>query len=289
MPFLAVALSLGACSGDDPAPSSPVRNAGAGPSVYGPIQDVRQAGNDYVTAQTAINARLDAAWAACMKEQGHELAPPTPSREQVLTDGFHIAYGTDIANPAVREKEGYGVTSELVGIPSVYDRENSVTAFAKTLNNAQRTAFDAVLDTCSDRAHSEVLPATDMTTLDDAGRQIAERLNKDSRMLQARAKWGACMQQAGLPFRDPDGVADAIDARARPLYAAKKPGVIPPAAQTLHADEIRVAEIDWDCRKTSITPAYQGVRNELEAAWLDENPEVADRVWAHMSELIAAG
>ena len=291
VPVIALAVALTACSSDDDPAAGPSQGpvTGAGPSVYGPLQDARQAGADYLTAQTAINRQLDDVWRRCMKSRGYDLAPPTPSREQILTDGFHIAYGTDIANPAVRATEGYGVTSKLLGIPSVYDRANGVTAFVKTLTDAQRTAFDVVLNTCSDQAHSEVLPTAELTEFDDASQDIALKIGNDARVRSARVRWGACMQAAGLPYRSPDNVADALDARARPLYKAFKPGVVTPAAQALHAEELRVAAADWNCRKSTITPAYMSVRNELEGQFLDQNPDLADRVWDRMAEVIAKG
>ena len=224
-----------------------------------------------------------------MKAKGHDLRPPTPSREQILTDGFHIAYGTDIANPTVRAAEGYGVTSELVGIPSVYDRVNGVTEYVKTLSETERTAFDGVLNACSDEAHSKVLPTAELTELDDASQEIALKVGNDTRVRTAQAQWGTCMQAAGLPFRSPDNVADAIDARARPLYQAAKPGVVTPAARALHAEELRVAAADWNCRKTTITPAYMSVRNELEGQFLEQHPELADRLWDRMAAVIAKG
>jgi hypothetical protein len=224
-----------------------------------------------------------------MKEKGFNLAPPSPSREQILTDGFHIAYGTDIANPAVRLTEGYGVTSKLVGIPSVYQRVNSVTEYVKTLNDAQRNDFDSVLNACSDRAHTEVLPTAELTEFDDASQDIGAKVSSDPRVLAARAQWGACMQAAGLPYRQPDGVADTFDARARPLYKAAKPGVVAPAAKALHEEELRVAAADWKCRKATITPAYVSVRNALEAQFLEQNPALADRVWERMAAVIAKG
>ena len=291
VPVIALAVSLAACSPDDEPAAEPSQGpvTGAGPSVYGPLQDARQAGADYLTAQTAINKQLDAVWSACMKARGYDLAPPTPSREQILTDGFHIAYGTDIANPTVRAAEGYGVTSRLVGIPSVYDRVNGVTEYVKTLTDAQRTAFGVVLDGCSDEAHTKVLPTAELTQFDDASQDIALKIRSDGRVQAARAQWAGCMQAAGLPYRQPDGVADALDARARPLYKAAKPGVVTPAARALHAEELRVAAADWNCRKSTITPAFMSVRNELEGQFLDQNPELADRVWDRMAAVIGKG
>ena len=291
VPVIALAVSLTACSSDDDPAAEPSQGpvTGAGPSVYGPLQDARQAGADYLTAQTAINRQLDEVWSACMKAKGYELTPPTPSREQILTDGFHIAYGTDIANPTVRAAEGYGVTSKLVGIPSVYDRVNGVTAYVETLSEAERTAFDGVLDGCSDEAHGKVLPTAELTEFDDASQEIALKVGNDTRVRTAQAQWGTCMQAAGLPFRSPDNVADAIDARARPLYQAAKPGVVTPAARALHAEELRVAAADWNCRKSTITPAYMSVRNELEGQFLEQHPELANRLWDRMAVVIAKG
>ncbi len=291
LPVLVVGLALAACSSDDEpaAEQSQGPVTGAGPSIYGPLQDARQAGSDYLTAQTAINRQLDIVWRECMAGRGYDLEPPTPSREQILTDGFHIAYGTDIANPTVRATEGYGVTSKLVGIPSVYDRANGVTEFVKTIPDAQRTAFDAVLDACSDEAHSRVLPTAELTEFDEASEEIALKVNSDARVRAARAKWAQCMQASGFPYRQPEGVADALDAKARPLYEAKQPGVVTPAAQALHAEELRTAAADWTCRKSTINPAWMTARNELEGQFLDQHPELADRVWERMSEVIARG
>jgi hypothetical protein len=291
VPVVAAALALTACSSDEPADagSPPVATAGAGPTVYGPIQDTRQAGYDYVTAQSAINRQLDAVWSRCMKATGYDLPPPSPSREQILTDGFHIAYGTDIANPEVRAKEGYGVTSKLVGIPSVYNRENAVSQRVKTMSEAERNGFDEILNACSDQAHTEVLPTVELTELDDASQEIGAELAGDQRVLAARAAWGACMQAAGFPYRGPDSVADAIDAKAKPLYQAAKPGVVTPQAQALHAEELRTAAADWTCRKSTINPAWTAVRNELEGKFLKEHAELADRVWARMTAVITKG
>jgi len=289
VPVLALALALTACSGDDTSSEQQGPPTSAGPSIYGPLQDTRQAGFDYVTAQTAINRQLDAAWATCMKAKGYDLPPPTPSRQQVLTDGFHIAYGTDIADPNLRLKEGYGVTSKLVGITSIYLRPNAVGEFANKLPAAQRTAFDSVLESCSDQAHSQVLPTTDLTALDDAGQEIASKVDADPRVLTARGQWAACMKAAGYPYTQPESIQDAIDAQAKPLYKAAKPGVVTPAAQALHATELKIAAQDWACRKQSITPAYQKVRNELENKYLKENSALADRVWTGMEAVIAKG
>jgi hypothetical protein len=289
VPVIALALALTACSGDDDKSADDQQGPpiSAGPSVYGPLQDTRQAGYDYLTAQLSINQQLDAAWKECMTGKGYALNPPTPSREQVLADGFHIAYGTDIADPDVRLKEGYGITSKLVGIPSVYSRPNEVGAFEAKLPPDKRNAFDEVLDACSDQAHTKVLPTSDLTTFDDAGQDIAAKVLADPRVLTANGKWVACMKAAGYPYQQPSAVPDALDARAKPLYAASKPGVVAPAAQALHAEELKTAAQDWTCRKQSITPAYQTVRNELENKFLDDNPALADRVWTGMEHVIA--
>jgi hypothetical protein len=289
VPVLALALVLSACSGDEEPAAAATPPAGAGPSVYGPFQDTRQAGYDYLTAQQAINKKRDAAWVACMKGKGYDLPAPTPTKEQILLDGFHIAYGTDIADPNVRAKEGYGVTSRLVGIPSVYSRNTAAGDYAGKLPPTQRAAFDAVLEICSDEAHTKVLPTTDLTALDDAGRQIRNQIDADPRLRTALAEWSGCMKVFGYDVRRMDDPADQIDAKAKPLYKAARPGVVSPAAQALHAEELKMAAQDWTCQKQTITPAFQTVRNELEDKWLEEHAELADRVYVTMDKIITSG
>jgi hypothetical protein len=287
LPVLVITLALAACSDDG---SGEVQGPPAqGPSIYGPLQDTRQAGHDYVTAQTAINRQLDAAWVTCMKGRGYDFPPPSLTPQQVLTDGFHVAYGTDIANPAVRSTEGYGVTSKLVGLRSVYQRSNKLITYVEGLDATARNSFDAVLDACSDQAHSQVLPTAELTEFDDATQEIAVQIQSDQRVRAGQAAWAACMKAAGLPYPQADTVRDNLEARAKPLYQAAKPGVVAPAAQALHAEELRTAAQDWACRKTTINPAFVTVRNELESKFIDEHPELADRVWQRMSEVIAKG
>ena len=285
----AAALAVGGCaSQNDPAPVTP--SPTGDPRVYGPIQVARQGGADWLTSQTAINRQLEVVWRPCMKAAGYDVPPPTPSREQLLADGYHIAYGTDLADPAVRDREGYGVTSQLVGVPSVYAQPAAITEFTKTLTTEQqKNAFDTILTTCGDKARSEVLPTAELTQLDNLSGDVQDGVANDPRMLAANAAWAACMAKAGYPYRSPSQPKADLEARAKPLYQDQRPGVVPPAAQQLHELELAVAAADWTCRSTTITPALQTVRAELETQFVKSNAALVDKVRQEMKAVIDRG
>lgn len=290
LPVLTVALALGGCASqpDDPGPVTP--SPTGDPRVYGPIQVARQGGADWLTSQTAVNRQLEAVWEPCMKAAGYDVPPPTPSREQLLADGYHIAYGTDLADPTVREREGYGVTSRLVGVPSVYAQPAAIVEFAKTLTTeAQKNAFDTILTTCGDKARSEVLPTVELTQLDNLSGSVQDGVRKDPRMLAANAAWASCMAKAGYPYRGPDQPKADLGARATPLYKQQQPGVVTPAAQQLHDQELAIAAADWTCRSTTITPALQTVRNELETQFVKSNATLVDKVRQQMKAVVDRG
>jgi hypothetical protein len=289
LPVLTVAVALGGCASQaEPGPVTP--SPTGDPRVYGPIQVARQGGADWLTSQSAINRQLGVVWAPCMKAAGYDVPAPTPSREQLLADGYHIAYGTDLADPTVREKEGYGVTSRLVGVPSVYAQPAALTEFAAKLTTEQeKNAFDTILTTCGDKARSEVLPTAELTQLDNLSGNVQDGVSKDPRMIAANAAWASCMAKAGYPYRSPDQPKADLSKRATPLYKDQKPGAITPAAQRLHEVELIVAAADWSCRTTTITPALQTVRNELETQFVKANAALVDRVRQQMKTVVDRG
>jgi hypothetical protein len=289
LPVLTLALALGGCASQSDTP--PVQPSPTGdPKVYGPIQVARQGGADWLTSQTAINRQIEAVWAPCMKAAGYDVPPPTPTREQLLADGYHVAYGTDLADPTVRTKEGYGVSSELVGVPSVYAQSAAITAFAKALTDeTKRNAFDTMLTTCGDKARSEVLPTAELTQLDNLTANLTSGVNSDPRMVAANAAWVSCMARAGYPFRSTDHPRQDLEARAKPLYKAQKPGLITPAAQQLHTLELAIAAADWSCREQTINPARQTVRNELETQFVKTNAGLVEKVRQAMKAVVARG
>jgi hypothetical protein len=289
LPLLTVALALGGCaSQSDTGPVTP--SPTGDPRVYGPIQVARQGGADWLTSQTAINHQIEAVWTPCMKAAGYDIPAPTPSREQLLADGYHIAYGTDLADPPVRDREGYGVTSRLVGVPSVYAPPAAIADFAKTLTTQeQKNAFDTILTTCGDKARSEVLPTAELTELDNLSGNVQDGVAKDPRMVAANAAWGSCMAKAGYPYRNPGQPKEDLNARAAPLYKQQQPGVVSPAAQRLHEVELIVAAADWSCRTTTITPALQTVRNELETQFVKSNADLVDKVRQAMKTVVDRG
>ena len=289
LPVLTVALALGGCASQpDPAPvtSSPTGD----PRVYGPIQVARQGGADWLTSQTSINRQLETVWRPCMKAAGYDVPPPTPTREQLLADGYHIAYGTDLADPGVRGREGYGVTSELVGVPSVYAQPAAITTFVETLtSDEQRNAFDTMLTTCGDKARTEVLPTGELTQLDNLSARVQDGVKSDPRMVAATARWASCMAAAKFPYRTTAQPKADLETRAKPLYQAQKPGVVAPAAQQLHELELAIAAADWQCRTTTITPTLQTVRNELETQFVTSNAALVDKVRQSMKAVVDRG
>jgi hypothetical protein len=289
LPVLIVVLAVGGCASEaDPGPVTP--SPTGDPRVYGPIQVARQGGVDWLTSQSAVNRQLEAVWKPCMKAAGYDVPPPTRSREQLLVDGYHVAYGTDLADPTVRETEGYGVTSRLVGVPSVFAQSAAITAFTKTLTTeAQKNAFDTILTTCGDKARTEVLPTVELTQLDNLSGTVQDGVKKDPRMLAANAAWASCMAKAGYPYRSPDQPKADLSARATPLYKDQQPGAVTPAAQQLHELELAVAAADWTCRSTTITPTLQTVRNELETQFVKANAALVEKVRQQMKTVVDRG
>jgi hypothetical protein len=290
LPVLALALAVSGCASEpDDAPVTQASPTGD-PTVYGPIQVARQGGADWLTSQTVINHQLGVVWAPCMKAAGYDVPPPTRSREQLLADGYHIAYGTDLADPDVRLKEGYGATSRLVGVPSVYAQSAAISDFVATLTSeTQKNAFDTALTTCGDKARQQVLPTAALTELDNLSATVQDGVSSDPRMRAANAAWATCMAAAGYPYRNTDQPQSDLNARAAPLYKAQKPGVVDPAATALHAQELAIAKADWSCRASSITPTLRTVRNELETQFVKSNATLIDQVRQQMKAVIAKG
>ncbi|GAB2689458.1 hypothetical protein [Thalassiella azotivora] len=251
---------------DDPAQSS----------EFGPVADVRTGGTDWVQARVRLEELQQEGAESCLADAGHDVDLPDPDPAELTTDGYELAYGTPLADPAFRGTHGYGVTSALVGL-APEPVTDDLTRYRDGLDDERADAFEDALSGCVEQARQDVLPADDLAELDDLTRDLYDEIWTDGRVSAGLDAWVECMQDAGYPVISTEQPPAELSGRAQPLYDAD---VAPdsPDAQALHAEELATAEADWTCQSEHVVPAYQEVKHEKEAELLAEHDDLAGRV-----------
>jgi hypothetical protein len=265
-------------------PGAPAWSSPAG--INGPLRAVAQAGTDWVTAETAFLQRSQPIVNACMRAKGYDFTAPAPDRTLIRRDGLTSAYGTPLADTTFRRTEGYGVTGALVGTRSVGEPPGPTDAITRGMTDPERNAVMKSYDECA-RKGASVLQSSTVDEFIKKSGALQVRVDTDPRILRARDQWVSCMKAAGFSYRTTDEPAQAVEVQARPLYESARDGVVTAEAKRLHSEELKMAATDWACREKTITPAFFTVRDEVENAFIEQNPELVGRVRDEMKKIIS--
>lgn len=250
----------------------------------GPVTDLLNAGTDFVTAQLAIQRRSQPLEIGCMRDKGFDFQPIQLSREQIRRDGYTSAFGTRIAEKSFREREGYGVTSSLVGITGDEATAPEQIRGYGQMSLTEQQAADKALEQCSVAGVKSLsIPAVEQ--LIDGWAEASARVGSDSRTLATAQACSACMRASGYVVTDENSPVDQLDEKARLMLEAGD--VNTPQAKALHQEELAIAKVDWDCRVKHVNKIRAQVRDEYEGAYLNDHPELVERVRAEMQKIIA--
>lgn len=249
----------------------------ASTNKYGPLRVVVQGGEDWVTAEAAMETRRIKLLDECLTSNGYQVSGQTVDRDRIKRDGLQYAYKTDIADEATRRDEGYRATSFLVGMAPGDEENTPVDA-----------PPDEAVQECSQTTQSQVTPES-VREFFKQGWAATKKAQSAPEYYEARSQWSVCMSKAGYPYDAPEDPPQHLARRAQDLLDEGHEGQADSEAAALHDEEIRTAEADWSCREKTITPVLHRLRNDLESEFLEKNPELANRVKLEMKQIITGG
>jgi hypothetical protein len=131
------------------------------------------------------------------------------------------------------------------------------------------------------------------SALDDALQELEEQIRNDARVIEANQEWAACMSDRGYTYASREEAIEDIASRFREIIGAETPGgdedeggiaiIIggdpnaeydQEALAELREEEIAVALAAFECGKDSIDGVLREVREEYEAQFIDQHPEL---------------
>lgn len=274
----------------DPTQQSPLERALGGPDVI-------------------IDARLRAtAWkqediAECMKSEGWEFTPFTPSRRSIEFDYYVGKWQTLIGDAESRARWGYGIATRFRNDGTTYDSDGALlveTSPEPDPNSAassdlsleeQKNRMEALVGSagagvagdvegCSaqaDTAFEKNFPAFAKINLieDEIGKKTASA--KD--MADAIDSWFACMRAEGFEVSDPINPGTPMEEDIGKLFSDGKPiAGFEPKLRTLQERELTMAATDWQCRSTTMNPVFAGARTIVEKDLLERASDLVSDV-----------
>lgn len=278
--LVALAVSAG-CSSPHFSPSGDESNSTVNTDniakEYGPLRVVVQGGHDWVTAETVMEHRRIKFLDDCLTQKGYQASGETVNPERIRRDGLYYAYKTDIADDKIRNLEGYRATSYLVGI---------VSGDEETLHGTNTPP--EILNECANTTLDQVVSPT-VRDFYRKGWATNKMILEAPEFTEAQKQWSACMSKAGYDYDKPSDPPNILGKKARELDEAGPQEQRETQAATLHNEELRIAQSDWECREKTITPVLQQLRNEFESDFLSNNADLAERVKSEVQEIIANG
>lgn len=137
------------------------------------------------------------------------------------------------------------------------------------------TAYKQIM---GDRSRPEDVIQAEFSDLVGEADALAERAQRDDRIVGALEDWASCMADAGhTGFTTPDEAMESIQARFIEIQEAE--GGASDDLATLQADEVKLAVADSECQASSeLEQVRYEVQVELEQEFLDANREEFERM-----------
>ena len=287
-----IALVLSACSGSSKSASTTAA-AGASPAEAALGLDKKSLLQREIKVESYI--------ATCMKDQGFDYIAKQPSAGKPGAQGVSVP---GLSDDEFRKQYGYGI-STLVGavLPAQAVTDPNIkirSALAKT----QQTAYDTALFGSAANADSgggsfaNAMAQGDLTGLGGCTKlstekafggsdvlkavgsaldELDKRVASDPRLAKAQKDWSGCMNTAGFAFSTGDGIDGYISKKLDTMKVAERSPVQYDAARlsALQAEEIKLAQTDFDCASKFLTPVETIVTKEVEQKFVNENPALA--------------
>lgn len=225
-------------------------------------------------------AEVEAAVAACMDDAGWAYVP-VPVPETLPAEEFQRRYG-------------YGVTTFVGGAaeesPDASADDPNV-PYVNSLSDEDRMRwYDALYGPAPDPGAAPAEPGGcqawavrsvygdaffDDRTITARLEELEARIARDPRIRTAQQGWRSCMGRRGYDVDDPDAIVAGLQARLDAL-GAEAVALGSDALRLLQKDELAIAAADLACHAEHVAPVEAEVRRELEARFLDENPDLRD-------------
>jgi len=276
---LAVAIGVAACGGGGGAASTKTLDEQVG--LEGDAIQERQA--------RAENLVHD-----CMKSQGFDYVPVDPVAQQAALVGAR-----NLSEAEFNQQFGYGITTlyeqrvqQATSGPNAriraalgpadqaaYDRalygDDPTATFAVALDTGDFSRLGGCLKQATERVFGGAhLLETLTSKLDD----LDERILADSRMVDAVARWSACMRRFGYDLQAQDDVDDDLKRRLEEIVGPPDQTDRAPlsdseraALRSLQRDEVVMVRHDIACEEQNITSVEEKVRAEYERDFQSHN------------------
>ena len=242
--------------------------------------------------------------ADCMKAKGFEYVAldPTASARPGATPG-QVVIVQGLSEDEFRNLYGYGRTT-------LYDAkagttkgliENPNDKIRDALSPADQTAYDkaltggssagtfafavdegdfSILGGCNKEAAEKVFGSGQaLEEVQTALDEIDSRVASDRRFLDAVRSWSGCMNDAGHEYDDPDELEESLVRDLNVIVgppSARKATYDTAALVSLQGLELQVAKVDHDCQTKFLTEVDRQVEADVQKAYLEQHPELAD-------------
>jgi hypothetical protein len=225
---------------------------------FDPVGSFLYDGADRIEVELAIQTSQANAHAECMREQGWTFTAGQPSRAEIEAMIAEAAFGSPVSDSSIRSRSGYGIVTALLGPGGdLGDPQNdSVTAMLASLTADEQQLFFADNDRCAGEVATMVEVTPDAWELYSTG---AQREAPDLRqaLTDGKERWGTCMLDAGFSDNVQSEMA-RIESEARTLSEGN--GTDPAVFSDLLAEEIALAEHDWDCYREHVLVPFLTLR-----------------------------
>jgi hypothetical protein len=248
-------------------------------------------------------SRVEGAIRDCMKAQGFDYIPVDPLAQRAALTGK-----ARMSDEEFLKQFGYGI-STLFGRGNEQSDPND--RLRKSLSAADRAAYDRALfgdspgltfqDAIDDDRATELggctRQATDsvfggaavLATVQSKLDELEERITQDQRMVKSAQEWSGCMADKGYRYNEPEDIDTDLLKRFESIVGVGvEPGAtVPPdpgtsydrgALVSLQREEVKIANADFDCERSKITPVERVVRPQYESAFRKENSKLLARV-----------
>lgn len=238
--------------------------------LFGPIDSAFYGDSDPIEVEIQLRDGQERVAASCMAENGHTYPAQLADAEQVRTDLYLNATGTELADSEFRTTSGYGTAKTIAeGLGSDEERDGS---YYRKLTREEQDRFDAQLKACDEQAIDQIgLNAPAFRQADEIRAEVADEMRSDNQITDAPSAWSECMATAGYSYTAPQ---DAEVATFQRTDEALRRNAAKAERDVLAQQELDLAEADWDCQLESIVPARAEARDRYESQALEKNLEL---------------
>jgi hypothetical protein len=242
-------------------------------SINGPLEDVKNGGADFATAEIAKHQKFEALLLSCMNDKGFEYWAKPADIDLITRTGLEMAYRTDLADENRRKSVGYGATAYLVGKASAYEGKDTTAAKAEA-------AYEEALQACGPQSFDTLFPTELIDEVSQLGYDTEMTIRFDDEVVASEKNWSKCMAQAGYAFKTFEEPSLAVESKGRGLPLLSK------QARELHKKELQMAQDDWDCRVKYVNDVWFRVRDREELKFIEQNQEVVGKLRDAMREVV---